>query len=331
MASRTPYLVVVVVQLLFGLAILSASIADAQLSESFYAKTCPGGVQAVANVVNAAVRSDRRSAAGLLRLHFHDCFVRGCDASVLLSSTPGNTAEKDAPPNFSLKGFGIIDQAKAALEKTCPGVFSCSDILALAARDAISFIGGPRWRVPLGRRDALVSHAFEANSNLPGENFVHRTLLKVFARKGFTESEMVVLSGAHTIGLTHCSKVTPRLYTYPSQTGSDPYLSSSFVAAMKKQCPNTRSTANRFVLLDSSKGGQTFDVNYYSNILSHRAVFKSDDALLFTQTGRDKVKALSKSQSEFFSEFGAAMEKMGRLGVLTGTRGQIRNRCSRTN
>ncbi|KAL2645282.1 hypothetical protein R1flu_012869 [Riccia fluitans] len=330
MSFRTSYFVVVV-QLLLGLAVLSASIADAQLSESFYAKTCPGGVQAVANVVNAAVRSNRRMAAGLLHLHFHDCFVRGCDASVLLSSVPGNVAEKDAPPNFSLQGMGVIDQAKAALEKTCPGVFSCSDILALAARDAISFIGGPTWKVPLGRRDGLVSFASEANNNLPGENFVHRTLLKVFTRKGFTESEMVVLSGAHTIGNTHCSKVTPRLYSYPSLTGADPYLSSSFVTALKQQCPNTRSIANKLVLLDSSKGGQTFDVNYYVDILNHSAVFKSDDALLYTQTGQDKVKALAKSQSLFFSEFGAAMEKMGRLSVLTGSRGQIRKQCSRVN
>ncbi|OAE34377.1 hypothetical protein AXG93_1054s1640 [Marchantia polymorpha subsp. ruderalis] len=125
-------------QLLSSSAELDAQNHDAQLSQSFYAKSCPGGVQAVANVVSAAVRSDRRNAAGLLRLHFHDCFVNGCDGSVLLSSTPGNKAEKDAPPNLSLQGFGIIDQAKAALERTCPGVFSCSDILALAARDAIA-------------------------------------------------------------------------------------------------------------------------------------------------------------------------------------------------
>ncbi|KAL2652153.1 hypothetical protein R1flu_020281 [Riccia fluitans] len=320
-----------VVHVLLGLAVLSAAVADAQLSESFYARTCPGGVQAVANVVNNAVRNDRRNAAGLLRLLFHDCFVRGCDASVLLSSTPGNTAERDAPPNDSLQGFAIIDQAKAALERTCPGVFSCADILALAARDAISFIGGPRWRVPLGRRDGLVSLASQANANLPGENFVHSALLKVFARKGFTESEMVVLSGAHTIGLTHCSKITRRLYNFPSSSGADPYLDRTFVAEKRRQCPNTRRTANHFVLMDPSRGGQTFDTNYYSNVLNHRADFRSDDTLLTTASGRRKVVELSKSQLKFFSEFAAAMEKMSRIGVLTGSRGQIRRQCSRRN
>ena len=35
--------------------------------------------------------------------------MQGCDASVLLDSMPGNTAEKDAPPNKSLRGFEVID------------------------------------------------------------------------------------------------------------------------------------------------------------------------------------------------------------------------------
>jgi peroxidase len=66
--------------------------------------------------------------------------MQGCEGSVLLNSTKGNTAEKDAKPNLTLEAFDVIDDIKAALEKECPGKVSCADILAIAARDAVSLV-----------------------------------------------------------------------------------------------------------------------------------------------------------------------------------------------
>lgn len=66
--------------------------------------------------------------------------TQGCDGSVLLNSTAKNTAEKDGPPNISLHAFYVIDNAKKAIEAACPGVVSCADILALAARDAVALV-----------------------------------------------------------------------------------------------------------------------------------------------------------------------------------------------
>jgi peroxidase len=59
--------------------------------------------------------------------------VQGCDASVLLNSTKVNQAEKDASINFSLSNFFVIDEVKEQLEKECPGVVSCADVVALVA------------------------------------------------------------------------------------------------------------------------------------------------------------------------------------------------------
>lgn len=66
--------------------------------------------------------------------------MKGCDASVLLNSNGKNKAEKDGPPNVSLHAFYVIDNAKKEVEKKCPGVVSCSDILALAARDVVALV-----------------------------------------------------------------------------------------------------------------------------------------------------------------------------------------------
>lgn len=71
-------------------------------------------------------------------MHFFS--VKGCDASVLLNSKGSNKAEKDGPPNVSLHAFYVIDNAKKQVEALCPGVVSCADILALAARDAVVLV-----------------------------------------------------------------------------------------------------------------------------------------------------------------------------------------------
>lgn len=66
--------------------------------------------------------------------------LKGCDASVLLNSSGKEKAEKDGAPNISLHAFYVIDNAKEELERMCPGVVSCADILALAARDAVALV-----------------------------------------------------------------------------------------------------------------------------------------------------------------------------------------------
>ena len=59
-------------------------------------------------------------------------------SSDLLDDAPGIRSEKNASPNRrSARGFEVIDAVKAAVERACPGVVSCADVLAVAAEESV--------------------------------------------------------------------------------------------------------------------------------------------------------------------------------------------------
>lgn len=123
---------------LLCLLVMAAKSAQSQDTRvGFYSRACPRAEFIVRSTVESHFKSDPTIAAGLLRMHFHDCFVQGCDASVLID---GPNTEKTALPNLGLRGYEVIDDAKSKLEDACPGVVSCADILALAARDAVVLV-----------------------------------------------------------------------------------------------------------------------------------------------------------------------------------------------
>ena len=124
---RTPILYVVLLAAMSTLALSCTQV-------GFYKTTCPPAEGIVKSVVQSAIRSNHKIAPGLLRMFFHDCFVNGCDASILLD---GSSTEKIVIQNLALRGFEVIQAAKSKLETVCPGVVSCADILALAARDSV--------------------------------------------------------------------------------------------------------------------------------------------------------------------------------------------------
>ncbi|PIN09974.1 Peroxidase [Handroanthus impetiginosus] len=190
------------IEMLYSLVILLFCSLGNSLSSNYYGKTCPEVESIVAKVVKDATSKDKTVPAALLRMHFHDCFIRGCDGSVLLESKGGNKAEKDGPPNLSLHAFYVIQNAKKTVEAVCPGVVSCADILAFAARDSVVLSGGPTWYVPKGRKDGRTSKASET-TQLPAPTFNISQLQKSFSLRGLSMEDLVALSGGHTVGFSH--------------------------------------------------------------------------------------------------------------------------------
>ncbi|KAK3410605.1 hypothetical protein EUGRSUZ_J02563 [Eucalyptus grandis] len=167
------------------------------------------------------------------------------------------------------------------VEKKCCRVVSCADIATIAAHDSIFLSGRPEYDVPLGRRDELASASVnETTKNLPSPAQSASQILAALAKKSFDATNVVTLSGAHTIGLGHCGSFTDRLYPTP-----DPAMEKSFARAYQYEDPTTR----------------------------------------------DIVTSFAKDLELFFERFVLAMTKMGQLGLLTGTKGEIQARCSARN
>ncbi|KAH6556540.1 hypothetical protein KP509_1Z172700 [Ceratopteris richardii] len=244
----------------------------------FYDKSCPNVEKIVRQVVSSAVASEARMAGSLLRLHFHNCFVQGCDGSLLLESIAG-----------------VVDAIKAALEQECPGIVSCADILALAARDSVAVSGGPSYPVQLGRRDSLTANRELANKNLPGFNFNVTDLVAAFANVGLSARDMARCN-------TFAARLTPILRI--------PQLS-----------------VHPTVLCSSSNAQQA-----RLAMPCNRGLLHSDQVLYSTPGAtRDLVNLYAQSNSAFAKDFSVGMLKMGSITPLTGSEGQVRNQCGYVN
>ncbi|KAK1610656.1 hypothetical protein QYE76_034329 [Lolium multiflorum] len=317
-AARCQLLLVAV-----ALAPLLAGVAGVQLSSRFYDRRCPKLQSIVRSAVAQAVATEPRMGASILRLFFHDCFVNGCDASILLDDTASFTGEKNAGPNAnSVRGYAVIDAIKTQVEAACSATVSCADIVALAARDSVNLLGGPTWTVQLGRRDALNASQSAANSNLPGPGSSLDTLITMFGNKGLSPRDMTALSGAHTIGQARCTTFRDRIY-------SDANVNATFAALRQQTCPQTGGDAT-LAPIDVTTP-DTFDTAYFENLASRQGLFHSDQELYNGGSQDVLVRMYRRRASTFFVDFAKAMVRMGNLAPSADTPTEIRLDCKKIN
>ncbi|KAK7360094.1 hypothetical protein VNO77_02070 [Canavalia gladiata] len=297
------------------------------LYPQFYDYSCPQAQHIVKSILARAVAEEPRIAASLLRLHFHDCFVKGCDASLLLDSSGSIISEKGSNPNRnSARGFEVIDEIKAALEQECPYTVSCADVLAIAARDSTVLTGGPYWEVPLGRRDSLGASISGSNNNIPAPNNTFQTILTKFKLQGLDLVDLVALSGSHTIGNSRCTSFRQRLYNQTGNGMSDPTLDQYYAAELRSRCPKSGGDQNLFFLDYATP--TIFDNSYFKNLLAYKGLLNSDEVLFtMNQESAELVKLYAERNDLFFQQFAKSMIKMGNISPLTGYKGEIRKNC----
>jgi len=139
------------------------------------------------------------------------------------------------------------------------------------------------------------------------------------------------ISGAHTFGRAHCAQFVGRLYNFSSTGSPDPTLNTTYLQQLRTICPNGGPGTN-LTNFDPTTPDK-FDKNYYSNLQVKKGLLQSDQEL-FSTSGADTISIVNKfstDQNAFFESFKAAMIKMGNIGVLTGTKGQIRKQCNFVN
>ncbi|CAN0852486.1 Peroxidase 57 [Linum grandiflorum] len=267
--------------------------------------------------------------AGLLRLHFHDCFIRGCDGSVLIDSRGGNRAEKEAPPNLTLRGFEVIDDIKAKLERQCPGIVSCADVLALATRDGVALSGGSAYGLPTGRRDGTVSDVKEVH--IPGPSVSISDALTALVPLNLGLDDLTTLLGAHSIGFCHCAFFTGRLYNFRGSGRPDPNMDQALVATLRAKCPRPGLNESKVFMNPTSESPFRLDSSFYGKVMNQESVLHLDQQLAFTDITRKTASLYASRPKVFRKRFAKAMVKLGSIGVLTGSAGEIRRNCRRVN
>ncbi|OAY62840.1 Peroxidase 5, partial [Ananas comosus] len=336
-----------------------------RLRVGYYNSTCPKAEEIVREAVTARHAVDPTIAAGLIRLYFHDCFIynrdcmhacsnvrtyvlilnylvdqysiddhhQGCDASILLDETPsGDPVEKSSSANgFTLRGLDVIDAAKSALESACPATVSCADVLAFAARDAAALAGLRRYAVPAGRRDGVVSLASDVPSGLPSPVYSVDNMAALFARKGFSPAEMVVLAGAHSVGGAHCVAFSNRLYNFSATAEQDPAMDATYAAHLRTLCPlpaTLADVAKQLKVDFDPRTATTLDTSYYVGLQTGRGLLASDQALMRDRRARAIVQRMAQDPRKWARKFAKAMVKLGEVEVLVGDEeGQIRTDC----
>ena len=133
------------------------------------------------------------------------------------------------------------------------------------------------------------------------------------------------LAAAHTLGFSHCSRFASRIYNFKRGTPIDPTLNKTYAAQLQGMCP--QSVDPSIAINMDPITPRAFDNQYYKNLQQGMGLFTSDQSLFTDARSRPTVTAWAQNSATFNKAFVAAMTRLGRVGVKTGSQGNIRRDC----
>ncbi|GAB2282697.1 hypothetical protein Dimus_017235 [Dionaea muscipula] len=311
------HLISVVVMLLAAACLIPQNVA-ALLTPNYYDHTCPDLESIVRSVVEQKINETFDTVPKTIHFYFQDCFLGGCDASILTRTPLTNEA------------VDTVIKAKAAVDSTpgCKNKVSCADIFTIAARDVIHLTGGPHYQVELGRFDSL-PNATGINGTVPNLAMDLDQLTAMFAERGLSQTDMIALFGCHTVGHAHCGAFTNRLYNFSNSSPVDPTLNPRYATKLQALCPVDVDPSVEASLDPVTP--QRFDNYYYKNLVNGMGLLSVDQLLYTDKRSMPYVVDWAWNPCHFNEALANAMIKMGRIGVKSSNDGNIRVRCEAYN
>ena len=137
-----------------------------------------------------------------LRLAFHDAGT--FDVHTKKGGANGSIQLDEELKREANQGLGFAVQVLREMKKSTPET-SMADLIAFAGAYAVWKLGGPDMDLRPGRKD---SFEISPDGMMPDENDSLEKLIESFSRMGLTLRDLVVLSGAHSVGKAHGKPIT---------------------------------------------------------------------------------------------------------------------------
>lgn len=182
----------------------------------------------------------------------------------------------------------------------------------------------------MGRKDSKTAGYELSVTNLPTANDGLLSIISKFMYQGLSVTDMVALSGAHTIGMARCVNFRDRIYGDYALTSEVDPISEAYLQNLKSKCPLVGGEDNEEAAMDYVTP-DLFDNSYYHILLRGQGLINSDQELyssvLAVETRR-LVQNYAESPIAFFEQFSESMVKLGNItNPETYVDGEVRRNC----